>query len=68
MSRKKKSGIIAILKEKLLGESPSPKSKWDPESSTVPYTGDESAEEALENELAHELGVAYDVYGRVNHF
>ena len=70
MSRKKKPGIIAILKGKLLGESPStgPKSKWDPESSTVPYTGDESAEEALENELAHELGVAYDVYGRVNHF
>ena len=32
----------------------------------VPYTGDESAEEALENELAHELGVAFDVYGRVN--
>ena len=54
------------LKEKILGES-KPKSKWDSLPSSVPYTGDESAEEALENELAHELGVAYDVYGRVNH-
>ena len=69
MSRKKKPGILAILKGKILGESPSTGPKWDDPVSqaAVPYTGDESAEEALENELAHELGVAYDVYGRVNH-
>lgn len=68
MSRQKKLSILGRLKEKILGESSStgPKSKWDPVSPAVPYTGDESAEEALENELAHELGVAYDVYGRVN--
>ena len=64
MGRKRKQSIIAHLKEKILG--PKPKSKWDTVSPEVPYTGDESAEEALENELAHELGVAFDVYGRVN--
>ena len=65
MGRKRKQSILAHLKEKILG--PRPKSKWDPVSPEVPYTGDESAEEALENELAHELGVAFDVYGRVKH-
>ena len=64
MGRKRKQSIIAHLKEKILG--PKPKSKWDTVSPEVPYTGDESAEEALENELAHELGVAFDVYGRGN--
>ena len=70
MSRKKKPGIFALLKEKILGEPSTaaakarPK-KWDTVAA-LPYTGGESPEEALENELAHELGVAYDVYGRVS--
>ena len=71
MSRKKKPGIFALLKEKILGEPSAAaakagaKKQWDAVA-TLPFTGGESPEEALENELAHELGVAYDVYGRVS--